>query len=142
MQIEKWAAFIILSLIIMVAAFNIISTLIMVVMEKKKDIGILKSMGANSGGILKIFVYQGVISGIIGALLGSVIGYLLCWSQLKYRWFSLPSDIYFINALPIEMKVLDFVFIVVAAIVLCFSATLFPARKAALLDPVEAIRYE
>ena len=142
MQIEKWAAFIILSLIIMVAAFNIISTLIMVVMEKKKDIGILKSMGATSNGIMKIFIYQGVISGIIGAVLGSLIGYILCWSQLKYRWFSLPSDIYFISALPVEMKVLDFIFIIIAAIFLCFLATLFPARKAAQLDPIEAIRYE
>lgn len=142
MQIEKWAAFIILSLIIMVAAFNIVSTLIMVVMEKKKDIGILKSIGANSKGIMKIFVYQGVISGIIGAVLGSIIGYLLCWSQLEYRWFSLPSDIYFISSLPVEMKVVDFISIMVAAILLCFLATLFPARKAATLDPVEAIRYE
>ena len=142
MQIEKWAAFIILSLIITVAAFNIISTLIMVVMEKKKDIGILKSMGATSKGIMKIFVYQGVISGIIGAVLGCFIGYILCWSQLKYKWFSLPSDIYFINALPVEMKVLDFIFIMLAAIFLCFIATLFPARKAAILEPVEAIRYE
>jgi len=142
MQIEKWAAFIILSLIIMVAAFNIISTLIMVVMEKKKDIGVLKSMGATSKGIMKIFIYQGVISGTIGAVLGSIIGYGLCWSQSYYQWFSLPSDIYFINALPVEMKVLDFVFIISAAILICFLAALFPARKAAHLDPVEAIRYE
>ncbi len=142
MQIEKWAAFIILSLIIMVAAFNIISTLIMVVMEKKKDIGILKSMGANSRSISKIFIFQGVLSGIIGAGLGSIIGYVLCWSQLEYRWFSLPGDIYFISSLPVEMKLLDFLFIIIAAIFLCFMAALFPARKAASLDPVEAIRYE
>ncbi|MBD3289650.1 lipoprotein-releasing ABC transporter permease subunit [candidate division KSB1 bacterium] len=142
MQIEKWAAFIVLSLIIMVAAFNIISTLIMVVMEKKKDIGILKSMGATSKGIMRIFVYQGIISGVIGAVFGSIIGYVLCWSQLEYRWFSLPSDIYFISSLPVEMKVLDFVMIMGAAIFLCFLATIFPAKKAAQLDPVEAMRYE
>jgi len=142
MQIEKWAAFIILSLIIMVAAFNIISTLIMVVMEKQKDIGVLKTMGANSRSIQRIFILQGVISGIIGSGLGSIIGYILCWSQLKYKWFSLPSDIYFINSLPIEMRVTDFVFIFAAATLLCFVATIFPARKAAKLDPVEAIRYE
>ncbi len=142
MQIEKWAAFIVLSLIIMVAAFNIISTLIMVVLEKKKEIGILKSIGSTSESIMKIFVYQGIISGIIGTVLGCIIGYVLCWSQLKYRWFSLPSDIYFINALPVEMKVLDFILIALAGIFLCFIATLYPSNKAAKLDPVQAIRYE
>jgi len=142
MQIEKWAMFIVLSLIITVAAFNIISSLIMVVMEKRKDIGVLKTLGANSRSIQRIFVFQGMISGVIGAGFGSIIGYVLCWSQLRYRWFSLPSDIYFINALPIEMRVSDFVLVIGAAILLCYVATLFPARKAAKLDPVEAIRYE
>lgn len=142
MQIEKWAAFIILSLIIMVAAFNIISTLIMVVMEKKREIGILKSIGSSAKSIMKIFVFQGVISGIIGTILGCAIGYLLCWSQLKYHWFSLPPDIYFINALPIEMKLLDFVMIGFAGIFICFVATLYPSMRAAKLDPVQAIRYE
>ena len=142
MQIEKWAAFIVLSLIIMVAAFNIISTLIMVVMEKKREIGILKSLGATSKSIMKIFIYQGVISGIVGTLLGIIIGYVLCWSQLKYHWFSLPSDIYFISALPIEMKVLDFSLIAIAGIVICLLATLYPSWSAAKLDPVQAIRYE
>lgn len=142
MQIEKWAAFIILSLIIMVAAFNIISTLIMVVMEKKREIGILKSIGASSKSIMRIFVYQGVISGLVGTLLGCIIGFVLCWSQLTYQWFSLPSDIYFINALPIEMKIFDFVMIGFAGIMLCLLATLYPSWKAASLDPVQAIRYE
>ncbi len=142
MQIEKWAAFIILSLIIMVAAFNIISTLIMVVMEKKREIGILKSIGATSQSVMKIFVFQGVISGVIGTVLGCLIGYVLCWSQLHYRWFSLPSDIYFINALPVEMKVLDFAMISAAGILICFLATIYPSRRAAKLDPVQAIRYE
>jgi lipoprotein-releasing system permease protein len=142
MQIEKWAAFIILSLIIMVAAFNIISTMIMVVMEKKKEIGILKSLGAENQAIMKIFVIQGLISGIAGTVLGCLIGYLLCWSQLEYAWFSLPPDVYFISSLPIEMKVTDFVLIAAAAILLCFGATLYPSTRAAKLDPVQAIRYE
>jgi lipoprotein-releasing system permease protein len=142
MKIEKWMMFIVLSLIIIVAAFNIISTLIMVVMDKKRDIGIMKSMGASSKGIMKIFVFQGIISGLIGAVLGSLLGFVLCWSQLHYKWLSLPSDIYFVNALPIEMQALDFMLIFIAAIGLSFVATLFPARKAAQLDPVEAIRYE
>lgn len=142
MQIEKWAAFIILSLIIMVAAFNIISTMIMVVMEKKKEIGILKSIGAENQSIMRIFVLQGIISGLMGTGLGCLIGYILCWSQLHYAWFSLPADVYFISSLPIEMKALDFILIALAAMLLCFGATLYPSLKASKLDPVQAIRYE
>lgn len=142
MKIEKWAAFIILSLIIMVAAFNIISTLIMVVLEKTREVGILKAMGASGKNIMRIFVFQGLVIGVVGTFFGSLIGYLLCFSQLKYRWFSLPGDIYFINALPIEMKIMDFVFISGSALILCLLASVYPAWKASRLDPVEAIRYE
>ncbi|RMD92784.1 MAG: lipoprotein-releasing ABC transporter permease subunit [Calditrichaeota bacterium] len=142
MQFEKWAAFIILSLIIMVATFNIVSTLIMVVLEKTKEIGILKSMGATSKSIMKIFMYQGLVAGVIGTFLGCVIGFALCWSQLKYKFFSLPPDVYIISSLPILMKSTDFISIALAALLLCFIATVYPARKAAQLDPVEAIRYE
>ncbi len=142
MQIEKWAAFLILSLIIMVAAFNIVSTLIMVVLEKRKDIGILKSMGAYSTSVLKIFVYEGLFAGLIGTVLGLIIGYGFCWAQLKYKFFSLPGEVYFINSLPIKLQWIDFVFIAAAALFLSFVATLYPAYKAAKLDPIEAIRYE
>jgi len=142
MQIEKWGAFIILSLIIMVAAFNIISTLIMIVLEKTKEIGILKSMGATSSGIMKIFMFEGLIGGVVGTVLGCVLGYGLCWAQLKYEFFSLPPDVYIISALPVLMRVRDFFMISGAAIFLCFMATVYPAFKAANLNPVEAIRYE
>jgi lipoprotein-releasing system permease protein len=142
MQMEKWTAFIVLSLIIMVAAFNIISTLIMIVLEKTKEIGILKSMGASSASLMKIFIYEGAVSGIFGTLLGCLIGFGLCWSQLQYQWFSLPGDVYIISVLPVLMKPWDFVAIAVAAILICFLATIYPARKASRLDPVEAIRYE
>jgi len=142
MWIEKIAAFIVLCLIIIVAAFNIISTLIMVVIEKKKEIGILKSIGSTAESIMRIFVFQGLISGMIGTVLGCIIGYILCWSQLKYQWFSLPADIYFISSLPVEMKILDFAMIAFVGILLCFVATLYPSWKAAKLDPVQAIRYE
>ncbi len=142
MKIEKWAAFIILSLIIMVAAFNIVSTLIMIVLEKTKEIGILKSMGASSGGIMKIFVFQGLIGGVIGTGLGCIIGFALCWAQAKYQFFSLPADVYIISALPILMKKSDFIMIAAAGLLLCLIATVYPARRAAQLDPVEAIRYE
>lgn len=142
MQLEKWAMFIILCLIILVAAFNIISTLIMVVMEKTKEIGILKSMGATSRSITRIFLYEGIVVGVIGTLFGFVIGYVLCWAQLKYRFFSLPGDVYFINVLPVKMEVLDFAFIGMASVLICLLAAVYPAKKASSLIPVEAIRYE
>ncbi|MBN1351594.1 FtsX-like permease family protein [candidate division KSB1 bacterium] len=141
LQNQRWASSIVLSLIIFVAAFNIISTLIMVVMEKRKDIGVLKSLGASSGNIMKIFLFHGVVVGTIGTILGCIVGYGLCWSQLKFRWFSLPADIYFINSLPIEMHVLDFVLISVIALLLSIFAGIYPAWHASRLDPVVVIRY-
>ena len=142
MQLEKWAMFIILCLIILVAAFNIISTLIMVVLEKTREIGILKSMGATSRGITRIFLYEGIVVGAVGTLLGFVIGYTLCWAQQKYAFFHLPGDVYFINTLPVRMESGDFIFIGIAAILICLLASVYPARKAAGLVPVQAIRYE
>ncbi|MDZ7724704.1 MAG: FtsX-like permease family protein [candidate division KSB1 bacterium] len=142
MQIEKWAAFVVLCLIIMVAAFNIVSTMIMVTMEKTRDIGILRSMGATPNSIRKIFTLQGLIVGIIGTGLGALIGYLLCWAQYKYHFFSLPMDVYIIDWLPILMKWTDFIFISVAAILITYAASVYPAARAAKLDPVESIRYE
>ncbi|MCX6639395.1 MAG: ABC transporter permease [bacterium] len=142
MKIEKWAGFVILSLIVMVAAFNIISSLIMVVLEKKKEIGILKSMGATSAGIRRIFLYEGLAVGIVGTVSGVLLGWSLCEIQIKYRILSLPPDIYFISELPILMKTGDFVMIATAALLLCFLASVYPAHKASSLVPVEAIRYE
>jgi len=142
MTLEKWGMFVVLSLIVIVATFNIVSTLIMVVMEKTKDIGILKSMGAASGSIMRIFMFEGLLVGLVGTLLGCLVGYLICWAQETFHFFSLPAEIYFINTLPVEMKVLDFVKVAAAAMTLCFLATVYPARKAAKLVPVDAIRYE
>jgi lipoprotein-releasing system permease protein len=142
MTIEKWMMFIVLSLIVLVAAFNIISTLIMVVMEKSSEIGILKSMGATAQSIMRIFVLQGLLVGGTGTLLGSLVGFVLCWVQQTYRVLSLPPDIYFISALPIKMQVADFAMVIGAAFVLCLVATIYPARKAAQLDPIDIIRYQ
>ncbi len=142
MKLEKMAMFVILSLIIMVAAFNIISSLIMVVMEKTREIGILKSMGATTRSIRKVFMFEGLAIGIGGTLVGSLLGYSVCWAQLEYKFFSLPSDVYFIDFLPVLMEWQDFLFVALAAIGLSFLATLYPAVKAAKLDPVTAIRYE
>ncbi len=141
MKIEKWSMFLILCLIILVAAFNIISTLIMVVMEKTREIGILKSMGATPKGIRHIFLTEGLVVGVVGAILGSGIGYALCWAQETFRIVSLPSQIYFISSLPIDMHPLDFVLVALASILICTLASLYPAYKAAKLVPVEAIRY-
>jgi len=142
MEIEKWAAFLVLSLIIMVAAFNIASTLIMVTMEKTKEIGILKSMGATTGSIRRIFTFEGLVVGAIGTILGCAIGYTVCWAQVTYKFFALPSDIYIINWLPVIMKWSDFALISLAAIGISFIASVYPAQKAAKLDSVTAIRYE
>lgn len=142
MQIEKWAAFIVLSLIIMVAAFNIISTLIMVVMEKTKEIGILKSMGATRKSIKRIFMFEGLVVGIAGTILGCVIGYFLCWAQQTFKFFALPSDVYIISWLPIYMKWFDFLLVGLAAILISYIFSAYPASRASKLDPVTAIRYQ
>ncbi len=134
--------FVVLSLIIMVAAFNIISTLIMVVLEKKKEIGILKSMGATSRGVMKIFMFEGLVVGLVGTVLGLVVGYGICWAQQTFKFLSLPTDVYIISYLPVLMKPSDFFFISLASVFLCFVASIYPANKAAQLVPVQAIRYE
>lgn len=142
LKLEKIAMFIILVLIVMVAAFNIISTLIMVVMEKTKDIAILMSLGATRGTIRRIFALEGFIIGVAGTLLGAVLGGILCYILRKYEFIHLPSDIYYITTLPVNLELGTVLLIVVSSITICFLATVYPASQASRVDPAEAIRYE
>ncbi len=142
MTLEKWGSFAILNLIILVAAFNIASTLIMVVLEKTRDIGILKSMGATAASITRVFIIQGSVVGVIGTLLGCAIGFVLCWTQRTFEFIALPPDIYLIDALPVRVDPLDFVSVALGSMLICVLAAVYPARKAAGLVPVEAIRHE
>lgn len=133
--------FIILVLIVLVAAFNIISTLMMMTMEKTKDIGILKAMGAMRRSVLKIFLFEGLIIGVVGTLIGTVVGYIACRLLEKYQFVKLPQDVYYISSLPVHMQGSDFIYIVLIVIVISLMATIYPAYKASRLDPCEAIRY-
>ena len=142
MRVEKKVMFWVLSLIVMVAAFNIASTLIMVVMEKTKDIGIMKSMGATARSVMRIFVFQGLVIGIIGTVVGSIGGFVLATVLDRYQFISLPGDVYPIETLPVQMQVGDFVAVALAAIAISFAASLYPSWQASRLGPVEAIRRE
>ena len=142
LKLERRVMFIILTLIVLVAAFNIASSLIMLVMGKTKDIAILKAMGATDRSIRKIFVFNGMVIGLIGTGLGLILAVAVCALLKRYNIHELTGDIYyFTTQLPVKMEALDVVSIVVAALVICFLATLYPARQAARLNPVEAIRY-
>jgi lipoprotein-releasing system permease protein len=141
LKLEKVMMFIILTLIILVAAFNIASTLIMTVMQKKRDIAILKAMGTTNSSIQRIFVFKGMIIGVAGTILGSSLGLLLCFLLDHYQFIKLPQDVYYITSLPILLETGDVLLIAASALVICFLATLYPARQAACINPVEAIRY-
>ncbi|WP_319525973.1 lipoprotein-releasing ABC transporter permease subunit [uncultured Desulfosarcina sp.] len=141
LRLEKTVMFIILALIVLVAAFNIAGSLVMMVMEKRRDIAILKTMGATAKSIGRIFVVKGVMIGLAGTALGTSAGLILCTLLERYQFIKLPADVYYITSLPVHLKAMDVFTIALCAILICLAATLYPARQAAAIDPVEAIRH-
>ncbi|MFH0921014.1 MAG: FtsX-like permease family protein [Fibrobacterota bacterium] len=142
MNSEKFIAFIVVSMIVLVAIFNIISSLLMVIMEKTGEIGILLSMGATPRNIRRIFLYNGLFVGVIGTLAGTAAGLLLCFLQIKFQFIKLPGDVYFISTLPMIVNAWDVIAVVVTANVLALLFSFYPAYKAARLNPVEALVYK
>lgn len=143
LKLEKLTMFIILTLIILVASFNIVSTLIVLVVDKTKDIGILKAIGMSSRQIRNIFIYEGITIGFLGILSGVLGGVGLCLLLKKYQFIELPQDIYYINKLPVYIEFWpDISLIIFAAMIITLVSTIYPAAKAARLKPVEALRYE
>jgi lipoprotein-releasing system permease protein len=142
LKLEKVVYGIVLCLIVVVAAFNILATLTMVVKEKRRDIAILKTMGGSNGSIGRIFVLNGAVIGVAGTLLGNVLGVAGCWILTRYQYVELPKDVFLVTTLPVRMDPLNFVIVAAVSIAICIVAALSPARRAASLVPVEVIRYE
>jgi lipoprotein-releasing system permease protein len=140
MKLEKTVMFVILALIVLVAAFNISSTLFMVVLEKRRDIGVLRTMGATPRLVLGVFLGEGLLIGILGTLTGTVLGNVLIALLRRYPFVHLPGDVYFIETLPLRPEAADLAAVVLAALVLCLAAAWYPAWRASRLDPIEAIR--
>jgi lipoprotein-releasing system permease protein len=141
LRLQKTVMFIILTLIVIVAAFNIASALIMMVMEKTRDIAILKTMGATNRHIRRIFVFKGLVIGCLGTAVGGVLGFILCSILKRYPFIKLPGDVYFLTTLPVSLRPSDVLIIGISTVVICFLATLYPAASASALDPVDGIRY-
>ncbi len=142
LKLEKLTMFVILTMIVLVGALNIISTLVMVVMEKTRDVAILRAMGATAKSIMSIFMFQGILVGIVGTAAGLLSGLGICHLLSRYKFISLPSDVYYISKLPVQVVFSDVAVVAAAAVVISFLATLYPAWYASRLNPVESFRYE
>ncbi len=142
LRLEKTVYFIVLLLIVLVAAFNIVATLVMVVIEKRKDIAVLKSMGATAPSIARIFVFKGMIIGAVGTVAGNLAGFAACWVLQRYEFIPLPRDVFYVTALPVRIYPQYFALVTLASLLICLLATVYPARQAARLTPVDVIRYD
>jgi lipoprotein-releasing system permease protein len=140
--LEKMAISITIGLIVAVAALNIIASLVLLVMEKSRDIAILKTMGASSRSIMIVFMLQGLVIGLVGTAAGAALGVSLSYVLDRYELIKVPTDVYQVSHVPFHVLPLDFAVVVLAAVVICFLATLYPSRQAARLDPVQALRFE
>lgn len=142
LRLEKLGMAVVLILIVLVASFNIVSTLVMMVADRTREIGILRSMGVTARGVGKVFTNMGLFIGVVGTTIGAGLGALLAWALTRYEFITLPSDVYFIDRLPISLAPLDVTLIVLGSLLISYLATIYPARKAAALAPVDAIRHE
>lgn len=142
LKLEKLAMFLILFLIVLVAAFNIVSTLVMVVADRTREIGILKSMGMTDRGVLRVFVLQGAWIGLVGTTLGTALGLALCFVIDRYDIIRIPPEVYYVDRLPVSLHAADVLTIVAASLAVALLATVYPSLQASRLQPVEAIRHE
>ena len=142
LKLEKLAMGLILTLIVVVAAFNIVSTLVMVVVDRTREIGILKSMGMTDRRILRVFILQGLWIGVIGTVMGTTLGLFLAWLVDTYEIIRIPPDVYFVDRLPISIHAVDIAMIVGISVFIALVATIYPAFQASRLQPVDAIRHE
>jgi lipoprotein-releasing system permease protein len=140
--LEKMAISITIGLIVMVAALNITATLVLLVMEKNRDIAILKTMGTSAKSIRRIFILQGLVIGLLGTTAGAVFGYSIIFVLDRYKLIHVPIDVYQISYVPFVLQPLDFTIVVLAALAICFVATIYPSRQASKLDPAQALRYQ
>jgi lipoprotein-releasing system permease protein len=140
LKLEKFMMFVLLVLVVIVASFNIVSTLTMIVVEKHREIAILKAMGATGPAVQRIFMLNGLVIGSVGTAIGIPLGYTFCWAIQTF--FTLPGDIYYLSRIPVNIKIVDVLVVGLSAITITFLATIHPCRQAARLDPAEALRYE
>ncbi|TAL10781.1 MAG: FtsX-like permease family protein [Nitrospirae bacterium] len=140
LKMEKFMMFVLLVLVVVVASFNIVSTLTMIVVEKHREIAILKAMGATGKAVMRIFMLNGLVIGVVGTAIGIPLGYAFCWAIQEF--YTLPGDVYYLSRIPVHIKTFDVVIVGLSAVLITFLATIHPCRQAARLDPAEALRYE